>query len=519
MVISSPLGAARAWDDEKARLVLYSASLSRAMHLEQVEERRTHSERLGWLESLASLSPSQQEDWLSSTTTLQQLTLHDARQFRVRAHVPAIDSEEGHSVSVRLRLSQRRESMMIAALSPSQGAPPTTDITTALSITHAHFQAHFTPTPVSDSDQCVAQDDLLDPLWSATRKSDARFSRPMSKPDALSLDRPFDAREILAAIASTDFGRSPGPSGLPYKFYRTNPTAAATILTAVFNDVWERGSLTPSMADARVRLLPKVKKVGFDAAFLGHYRPVTLRETDYKLLSKVLVSRLNPILPSIFPPAQHRFVTGRRAANAATHLSLLLEEVAVQGYTSAALLSLDQASAYDKVGHDWILCCYEAFGAQPCFLALLRTIYSDALTARYIINGFLTSAVTLGVGLGQGDPLSCPSWNVSFQLFLDALVRRRIVLQLSYLSPLPRLEILSLVAFADDVAPIIKSAASLALLSTLRRTWKHASNGDFNKGKTEAMPLGELWSSHPLSASVSTLAPGEGVTWVGFPFS
>jgi len=59
--------------------------------------------------------------------------------------------------------------------------------------------------------------------------------------------------------------------GLPYKFYRLHPIVMAKILTAVFNNVWEKGSLPPSLANAQIRLLPKVKEAGFDTLFLGHY--------------------------------------------------------------------------------------------------------------------------------------------------------------------------------------------------------------------------------------------------------
>jgi hypothetical protein len=194
-------------------------------------------------------------------------------------------------VSVRLRLSKQANSVMIPSLSQSLSLPATTDINVALAYTHQHFQSQFTRAAGSKEDCRSAQDDLLADLRSTTPKSDARFSRRIREADANSLAAPFEQREVLRAIESADLGRSPGPSGLPYKFYHSHPIATAKILTAVFNNVWE-----------------KVKKAGFDASFLGHYRPVTLRETDYKILSKVLMSRLNPILPSILPPAQHGFV-------------------------------------------------------------------------------------------------------------------------------------------------------------------------------------------------------------------
>ncbi|SCV72786.1 BQ2448_4323 [Microbotryum intermedium] len=60
---------------------------------------------------------------------------------------------------------------------------------------------------------------------------------------------------------------------------------------------------------------------------LGAYRPITLRETTYKVLSKVLVARLNGVLVKLLPPAQHGFMPSRRSADAGSHLTLLLEKL------------------------------------------------------------------------------------------------------------------------------------------------------------------------------------------------
>jgi hypothetical protein len=59
----------------------------------------------------------------------------------------------------------------------------------------------------------------------------------MREADANSLAAPFGQREVLRAIELAELGQSPGPLGLPYKFYRLHPIVMAKILTAVFNNV------------------------------------------------------------------------------------------------------------------------------------------------------------------------------------------------------------------------------------------------------------------------------------------
>ncbi|SCZ87319.1 BZ3500_MvSof-1268-A1-R1_Chr2-2g04785 [Microbotryum saponariae] len=147
----------------------------------------------------------------------------------------------------------------------------------------------------------------------------------------------------------------------------------------------------------------------------------------YKLMTKVLVARLNKVLPSVFPPSQHGFMLGRKASDAGSHLSLLLKQICSLDLADSALLSLDQESAYDLVDHDWIMSVFQAMGAPERFLGLLNVIYRS-VSLRYIINGYLTEAVRMLCGLGQGDPVSCPIWNVCFQPYLDALVRKKLPL-------------------------------------------------------------------------------------------
>ncbi|KAM0790510.1 hypothetical protein ACM66B_003382 [Microbotryomycetes sp. NB124-2] len=144
-----------------------------------------------------------------------------------------------------------------------------------------------------------------------------------------------------------------------------------------------------------LRLLFK-NKPGADRADLKSWRPIVLRECSYKLFSKVIVNRLNRVLPSCIPQSQHGFIKQRHSTDAGMHLRLLIEEVRCTEIKDAALLSLDQALAYDLVDPDWIFAVLEAFGAKPRFMRLMRPVYdSKTLASRYIVNGYLTREVPL----------------------------------------------------------------------------------------------------------------------------
>ncbi|SCZ99461.1 BZ3501_MvSof-1269-A2-R1_Chr7-1g09247 [Microbotryum saponariae] len=300
-----------------------------------------------------------------------------------------------------------------------------------------------------------------------------------------------------------------------------SPRAWAKALSRAFNAMTERGSLSPKQGQGLARLLFKHHKIGADRAELSSYRPITLRECDYKLFTKVYVARLNHVLPDLLPPQQHGFVKGRRSADASFHLRLLIEELGARGteFPDAALLSLDQSSAYDLVEHEWIFAIFDALGAPAAFQRVLRMLYSgDSTTARYIINGFLTPPVRLTCGLGQGDPASSSVWDVVFQPFLDALHRRGIALNLSLptIHPYPQSRAITSLAFADDVVVAVAGSESLNLLDDLALDWRLATNGRLNTDKTVVLPIGCRWEAGDRPLVVK--AEGESLEWIGLSF-
>ena len=45
---------------------------------------------------------------------------------------------------------------------------------------------------------------------------------------------------------------------------------------------------------------------------VSHFRPISLCNTVYKIVTKILVQRLRPLLPSLISPMQVAFLAGRR---------------------------------------------------------------------------------------------------------------------------------------------------------------------------------------------------------------
>ena len=79
--------------------------------------------------------------------------------------------------------------------------------------------------------------------------------------------------------------KTPGSDGLSVNFYKAFWHELKDDLCQVFNQCFENGELCPSMRRGIITLLPKQGK---DNLYLKNWRPISLLNTDYKILAKVL---------------------------------------------------------------------------------------------------------------------------------------------------------------------------------------------------------------------------------------
>ena len=93
-------------------------------------------------------------------------------------------------------------------------------------------------------------------------------------------------------------GKAPGPDGLISEFYIKFEEEMSVILTKLFVHCLEQNKLPESMNQANIHLI--FKKGSPDD--LANWRPISLLNSDYKILSKLINNRITPYLPQIVSP-------------------------------------------------------------------------------------------------------------------------------------------------------------------------------------------------------------------------
>jgi len=103
-------------------------------------------------------------------------------------------------------------------------------------------------------------------------------------------------KEVLTGIHLLRNNKFPGSDGLPKECYAKFIPFSIEGFLQVINTCYTDNILTPSQRLGIITLLCKNKQ---QPELLNNWRPITLLNFDYKIISKILTRRLNKIIYTI----------------------------------------------------------------------------------------------------------------------------------------------------------------------------------------------------------------------------
>ena len=111
----------------------------------------------------------------------------------------------------------------------------------------------------------------------------------------------------LATLKNTRNNVAPGAGVFTGAFYKVFWKFLKEIVLGAIHEIFENKELPLTVRLGIIALIPKGDK---DKRFISNWRPLTLLETLYKLISSTLASRLKPTLDRLLGHEQKAYVPG-----------------------------------------------------------------------------------------------------------------------------------------------------------------------------------------------------------------
>ena len=164
-------------------------------------------------------------------------------------------------------------------------------------------------------------------------------------PETSNLSQSFTTDEIINALKATKAGKAAGPDGIFPDMLKNIGPAAVRWLQAFYDDVMTTAKIPKIWRSANVIA---IRKPGKPIDEPTSYRPISLLCCCYKLLERLLLTRLSPIFECVIPPEQAGFRKKRNTCDQVLALTSYIESGFQKKLKTGAVL-IDLSAAYDTV--------------------------------------------------------------------------------------------------------------------------------------------------------------------------
>ena len=289
-------------------------------------------------------------------------------------------------------------------------------------------------------------------------------------------------QECLNSLKNMQNGKSPGCDGFTVDFYKFFWKNIKTFVVDSLNYAYHTGELSVDQKRGIITLIPKKHKIRI---ILKNWRPISLLNTDYKILTKCLAIRLHAVLPSIIDLDQTGYLKGRYIGENIRTIADIIQYTTLKNQPGIILL-LDFEKAFDTVKWSFILKSLHLYNFGEGFIRWIETIYSN-IESTVINNGNTCGFFKLERGIRQGCPVSPYLFIIAVELFANMIRRDNNIKGI----PVGNVEI-KISQLADDTTVFLSNIESVERVLKLAGEFHQLSGLKLNKSKTIAKCIGTL---------------------------
>ena len=296
------------------------------------------------------------------------------------------------------------------------------------------------------------------------------------------LNNYISEQEVREAIRDLNIDKSPGDDGISTEFYQAFNLAIVPILTEVFNNIWLNDEMPSSMKNGIIQLIYKKKGT---VTNLKYWRPITLLNLDYKILTKILANHLKLCIDYLLNYNQSSGVKQRDILDNILNLKTILDCVKAKNL-NAAFISLDNEKAFDRLEHNYMFKVLEKINFPNRYIRWINIICND-INSKVMVNGKLTEKIHIERSVRQGCPIS---------MMLYVLCLEPLILRINGNTRIKGISIpncpdeIKTIQHADDMTVMITTYKSYKELEKEIILFSKFSGSKINMDKTEVLQNG-----------------------------
>ncbi|XP_060183329.1 uncharacterized protein LOC132613329 [Lycium barbarum] len=225
-----------------------------------------------------------------------------------------------------------------------------------------------------------------------------------------------DEIEIRQAVFDLNPNSAPDLDGFGGCFYQSCWQIIKDDMVDFVQSFFRGANLTKFYTSTCLVLISKVEH----PASFTEFRPISLSNFTNKILSKILSSRLLPMLNKLTSENQSDFIPSRMITENILLAQEVIHDIRKENEGGNMVLKLDMSKAYDRVDWEFLTAVLKRFRFFDLRINMVWRLVSGNWYS-ILINGHMRGFLNSTRGLKQGDPLSLSLFLLSAEVLSKML--------------------------------------------------------------------------------------------------